>query len=248
MKPKLHFSRFEFKYVLPATLRDEIERELGYFMSLDPYVEKQRRQKYFVRSLYFDDDVYTCYYEKTDGIAVRRKYRIRTYTNEKDKECVVFMEIKGRYNALVFKHRVQLPGKLTKSLEQGHGIFMAEIMKLADSGDNVITSFLFDAIRMRLKPKVLIDYDRRPYISKYDPEFRVTFDDSLGTVVTRKLFPDISDKERIFLPGYSIIEVKFKRLIPSWFHRIIQSYELRRVSVSKYCQGVERAGLALNLE
>ncbi len=56
MKHELHFSRFEFKYVLPLEQRHELESELGYFMALDPHVSKRRHQKYFVRSLYFDDD------------------------------------------------------------------------------------------------------------------------------------------------------------------------------------------------
>ena len=34
-KTKLHFSRFEFKYVLPKDMRDEVESELQHFVELD---------------------------------------------------------------------------------------------------------------------------------------------------------------------------------------------------------------------
>lgn len=247
MQPKLHFLRFEFKYVLPAGLRREFESELGYFMALDPHVDGQRRQKYLVRSLYFDDDAYTCYYEKTDGVMSRRKYRIRTYTDRKDEECAVFLEVKGRYNALVYKHRVELPRGVIQNLEAGHCGFVNSLIGL-DGRDDVVGGFLYDSFRMRLKPRLLVDYERRPYISRYAPDFRVTFDDTLSSTVTGELFGRGTERSRVLLPGYSVVEVKFKRHIPAWFHRLTQFYELRRVSVSKYCRGMERTGLADNLE
>ena len=247
MKPILHFSRFEFKYILPEAQRSELESELGYFMALDPYVSKQRHQRYFVRSLYFDDDSYSCYYEKTDGVMVRKKYRIRTYTDDRNEDCVIFLEIKGRYNALVYKHRVELPSSIKYSLDAGNDKLLTDLARIEDKS-NVLTSFLFDAYRMRLKPCVLIDYERRPYVSKYAPDFRITFDDSLQAAVTGRLFCEPMDKRRIFLPGYCIIEVKLKRHIPSWFHRLIQSYELHRISVSKYCRGAERTEVVDNIE
>mgnify|MGYP006130979537 FL=1 len=38
--------------------------------------------------------------------------------------------------------------------------------------------------------------------------------------------------------GYTILEVKFDRSIPAWFHRIIQSYNLKRQSISKFVLGM----------
>lgn len=246
MAHELHFSRFEFKYIMPRDRRLSFEGELQYFMGLDPHVSAARHQKYFVRSLYFDDDNLTFYYEKTDGVMIRRKYRIRTYTDARDEASEIFLEIKGRYNSLVYKHRTPLPRSIIKSLDDGGSAFVTECLKSAK--DPLVSGFLFDAIKMRLKPRVLIDYARRPYVSRYAPDFRVTFDDSLESTVTERLFERQTDRRRLLLPGYSIVEVKFKRHIPSWFHRLIQSYELKRLSVSKYCKGMERTGLADNLE
>ncbi len=247
MEPILHFSRFEFKYVLNERARLQLESELGYFMALDPYVSKRRHQKYFVRSLYFDDDNYSNYYEKTDGQISRRKYRVRTYTDDRDEDCVIFLEVKGRYNALVYKHRIQLDRSVIGELEQGSDLFMKSMIDRAEESD-LLRTFSFDTIRKSLKPKLLVDYERRPYVSKYSPDFRVTFDDCLKSTVTDKLFGSLSDTKRVFLPGYCVVEIKFKHHIPSWFHRLIQSYELRRVSVSKYCTGAERTEIVENLE
>ncbi|MFC1769961.1 VTC domain-containing protein [Nitrospirota bacterium] len=246
-KLQLHFNRFEFKYVMPLALREEFESELGYFMALDPYVSSVKGNKYFVRSLYYDNSSFTNYYEKIDGIMHRYKYRIRTYTNDINEACNIFLEIKGRYNALVFKHRVQLPDSTKALLEEGS---TALISALADDlgEDKVFKRFMFDSLRMRLEPKALVDYYRRPYVSKYAPDFRVTFDDSLVTTSTNLLFSRPTDRRRNVLAGYTIVEVKFRRHMPSWFHRLIQYYELYRVSVSKFCHGVEKIELVDMLE
>ena len=108
MTTKLHFSRFEFKYVLLPEVRRNLEAELLYFLELDPYVERQVGQKYHVRSLYFDNRAMSCYYDNLDGVMHRAKFRLRTYCEVEDETTPCFLEIKGRHNALVFKHRADL--------------------------------------------------------------------------------------------------------------------------------------------
>ena len=247
MKHKLHFHRFEFKYIMAPELRKDFEGELGYFMALDPYVEGKKKNKYFVRSLYFDNDSYTNYYEKTDGVMVRRKFRIRTYTDNEDEDCVVFLEVKGRYNSLVFKHRVLMDRVHVDRLGENFGAF--EKSYFNGVGDNEVqTRFWFELQRLKLKPKILVDYARRPYISKYAPDFRVTFDDALEVYRSEGLFTRANGRQKKCMPEYSIMEVKFRRHIPAWFHRLIQAYEQTRLSVSKYCVGLEKMGMAVNLE
>ena len=247
MKPKLHFHRYEFKYVLPLAGREDLEMELGYFMDLDPYVSGLKGNKYFVRSLYFDDVLNTKYYEKTDGVSERKKYRLRTYTDDAAENCACFLEVKGRHNALVYKHRVEVPHETASWLQDGLGAFMSGLSE-AVGREDVFKGFSYESYRMGLKPRVLIDYMRRPYVSKYAPDFRVTFDDSLSGTVTGKLFGSVTDRRMALLPGYTIVEVKFRRHIPSWFHRLIQYYEMHRISVSKYCRGMEVLGQSVNLE
>ena len=248
MSTKLRFARFEFKYILSARRRAEIESELAYFLTLDPYVATKPRKQYFVRSLYYDDPFYSDYYEKTDGVKKRKKFRVRTYTDNPDEHCATFLEIKGRHNAFVFKYRTPI-----EQSENGQhhlaamGNMTDTVMKGGVSGA-VLEQFQYDLYRRQLRPVMLIDYLRRPYISKYDAEFRLTFDEALRGTATETLFPNSGDTTFSILKGYSVMEVKFRYHIPSWFHRVIQSYELRRVSVSKYCKGVEACKLAANLE
>ncbi|HHH38233.1 MAG TPA: polyphosphate polymerase domain-containing protein [Sedimenticola sp.] len=245
-KTRLHFARFEFKYVLPTRLRDEIERELGYFLQFDPFVASTPEHKYFVRSLYFDDPDFTAFYDKIDGLRTRSKFRLRTYSNRIDRPAPIFLELKGRHNNLVFKHRVPVGGEEALRLARGDAV-AERILAGSEAGVPVREQFQFELLRKRIRPVALIDYYRRPYISRYDPEFRITFDERLRGTQTSALFPGPAERGRDLLPGYTVVEVKFRYHVPAWFHRIIQSYELRRVSISKICRGIEVLGLAENL-
>ena len=104
-RTKLDFSRFEFKFVMPTEMMAEVEAELGHFVDLDPFVAARPDHMYPVRSLYFDDPTYTAFFDKIDGMHTRSKFRLRTYATSLDESAPWFLEIKGRYNNLVFKHR-----------------------------------------------------------------------------------------------------------------------------------------------
>ena len=245
MKTKLHFARFEFKYILPQALREDVERELQYFLEFDPYVKERPNHKYFVRSLYFDDPSYSSFYEKHDGLHTRSKFRVRTYTEDPAESAPSFLEIKGRHNNLVFKHRAPLDNGGVGIVKSGAD-FTQKVLNIA-AESKVREQFEYEILRKRIRPVALVDYWRRPYISKYDPEFRLTFDEKLYGTHTATLFPSSSDRRRALIPGYTVLEVKFRHHIPSWFHRVIQSFELRRISISKICEAVETLELAEDL-
>lgn len=247
MVAKLHFLRFEFKYVLAADLRREIESELNYFVQLDPYVGSRADRKYLVRSLYFDDPGYSCYFQKVQGDLHRAKFRLRTYSRDPAEHCATFLEIKGRHNALVFKHRTPLTRGAAGRFSPGERGVTDAILERAVEGP-VLDRFRYEVPRKQLRPLMLIDYQRRPYVSKYDAEFRLTFDDSLQATRTESLYQAPWEPTRDVLRGYTIMEVKFRHAVPSWFHRILQSYNLRRQSVSKICKGMEAWQLSPLLE
>ena len=238
------FSRYEFKYLLDADLCTQIEKEISAFMRYDGYVHEELGNAYLVRSLYFDDAARTHYYEKIDGQLNRKKYRLRTYSQEMGPDVPIFLEQKGRYNQRVYKNRIPIAHD---DLEN-----FLDPFRLADNfseqdGD-FVTGFLFESLRRRLAPVVLVDYIRRPYVSDYDMNFRVTFDSQLSAAATGSLFPGDGAVWQLCEPGRTIVEIKFNRRIPAWFHRIVQAYDLRRLSISKFCRGMEVNNLAERLE
>jgi hypothetical protein len=245
-KQVLEFKRFEFKYVLQKKLRKEVEQELRYFVDFDPFVQQTPHHQYFVRSLYFDDQNHTAFYDKIDGLKKRSKFRIRTYCRQPDLSVPQFLEEKGRYNNAVFKNRISLTDTKTPRISS---LTAPTILKLTNCATTnpTLKRFQYQRFRKVINPVALIDYVRRPYISKYDSEFRITFDEQLRATQTDELFPAKISNSYPLLLGYTVMEVKFTRHIPSWFHRIIQSYELRRVSISKIVEGMKTLGLGRDL-
>ena len=158
-----HFLRYEFKYILNETLRADIEKELSHFMQLDPFVRQFENKKYFVRSLYFDDPFYSFYYEKTDGLMHRQKFRIRTYTKKYDKDIPIMLELKGRYNNFVYKHRTSIKFK-SKNIKDT----VNALLPLENEDNSIARQYTYDRYKKNIKPVMLIDYQRRAFQSKYD--------------------------------------------------------------------------------
>jgi len=238
-----HFLRYEFKYILNEARRENIEKELSHFMQLDPFVEQFENKKYFVRSIYFDDPVYTFYYEKTDGLLHRQKFRVRTYSSKYNIKIPIMLELKGRFNNFVYKHRTSL----NHNHKNINDLFY--LLSQPDNDDNPVSKqFVYDKYRKNIKPIMLIDYQRRAYQSKYDYEFRITFDGELCGTHTADLFPKDGLRKRKLIAGYTIMEVKFRKHVPPWFHRIMIKYQLNRISISKYCKGMEETNLIENLD
>ena len=238
------FSRYEFKYLVRQTLRDEIEDEVRHFMSYDGHVHPEYDNRYLVRSLYFDNADTECYYEKIDGIKTRRKFRIRTYGTAPNNDLPIFLEEKGRHNNRTYKHRIPVRHEDLHLL-----VNPDRCMDILDIYPNIplLETFTSDVIRRRLKPTVLVDYLRRPYTSAYDMNFRLTFDGHLSATRSDVLYPPKNTPKYLSHAGWTILEVKFHRRIPAWFHRILQAHSLTRLSISKFCKGMEICGLAVDL-
>ena len=171
-------------------------------------------------------------------MAERSKYRIRTYSRQKAQNIPIYLEEKSRILERTFKRRYEIGYK-------NLGLFYnnSNIVDLPDVYPNVplIKDFIFHIIRKSVTPCIVVDYMRTPYVSDYDVNFRLTFDRSLAVSMIEKN-PSIFYNERPWIninSGYNILEVKFYRRIPPWFHRIIQSYELTRLSISKFAKGME---------
>ena len=89
---------------------------------------------------------------------------------------------------------------------------------------------------------MLVDYDRRAYFNRFGLLFRLTFDNNILSSPSKKLFNKRFLNFKETRAGYTILELKFERSIQSWFHRIIQNYNLSRMSISKFAIGMEKSG------
>jgi len=234
------FGRFEFKYIVPDVTARALEEELQEFMEIDPFCRDRPSRSYLVRSLYFDDPGFRCYHEKIDGLLHREKFRLRAYDDPGSSPR--FLELKGRHHHFSFKHRTVLDDRLCGLIEARRWSALA----LAASSP-VIEQFAAAACRRQLAPQVLVTYSRRPYVSRRDFRFRVTLDRRIqGQATTALDHP--SGRAAWVEPGRTVIEIKFEQAVPAWFQRLVAAYELRRMSISKYCRAAEALTLVQNLE
>ena len=232
------FSRYEFKFILSKNKADSIENEIKHFMVLDKNAIKKANKKYFVRSLYFDNPLN--FYEKVDGMKIRKKFRIRSYSNFKNSKNPIFLEMKGRRNQRTYKVRTIIkPNNINLLLDKKK----FQILKKIYSNNEVINSFIYESLRKKIEPKVIVDYFRRPYVNKFGLLFRLTFDSNILSSPSKDIFYNskfLNLKE--CMAGNTVLELKFERSIHPWFHRLIQNYNLKRLSVSKFSIGMERSG------
>lgn len=226
-KIKLHFRRFEFKYLMPSSLADQILPDLAGHMVIDEFVGKS--DHYIVNSLYFDSPERHCYYEKLDGIKNRSKYRLRSYGEEFNFDGQrTFFEIKRKCDAVVIKDRIVTNRALFAALG------FKKLLKDYPEHRDFIEELVYDFRVLRLQPIIFVQYKRKPYFSRYDKNFRITFDYDLQACKVNS----IDSKPDFFsnvIPRLAVMEVKFNGVLPDWFSSILRAHNLSRRSFSKYC-------------
>lgn len=231
--PQLHFRRLEFKYVVPTHVLDLVVPTIAHYLDPDNYANKEGFYK--VHSLYFDSPHLVCYQEKLDGILFRKKYRVRYY----DDKQTLFFEIKRKSGDTVFKDRALLPK--TTHLNQHSLINHQFIHHLAEG--KLKGELVTDYHRLGLKPKVLIFYLRRPFVSKFSDNLRITLDyDLKATQITNGEFLDL-DTTNYVSPDFAVLEIKFNESLPAWVRQIITTHNLQRDSFSKYASAIEKLHL-----
>ena len=240
------FSRFEMKYIIRKSISERIQKEIRNFMIYDGYANKELKKNYFVRSLYFENNNYSNFNEKVDGVKLRHKYRIRTYSNKLDKNTPIFLELKGRENLRTYKTRFFIEQNDLNLFFEKKNYFK---LKKNYSDNSLIEQFIFDCYRKNLSPKILVDYNRTPYINKSGLYFRLTFDNNIVSLSNSRLYStSLNSGWKECLAGFTILEVKFESSIPAWFQRIVQIYQLQIRSISKFVIATDTLGLASDFE
>lgn len=236
-KTKLHFRRFEFKYLMPVRTADKIIPALLEHMQWDPYVAGTGKDYYNVNSLYYDSAGFGCYYEKVAGVSSRSKFRLRFY-NELKEDSKIFIEIKRKRNDVIIKDRI------VESRENSFDIlnsnnYINYLNSLDKNKKGVLEEFLWAKNYACLKPQIMVSYLRRPLVSRYDEKFRVTFDYNIKAYKAEWLDRRVGPVKDV-LTDELVLELKYNNFLPLWFYDIIEKYKLLLVPYSKYCNSLEK--------
>lgn len=227
--------RIEYKYLVPAENLNKLRNALSPFIEHDAFALERPDKEYTVRSIYLDTPRLDYYYEKIEGVKIRKKLRIRGY-NEFHGERLVFLEIKRKNGSHSFKNRSPLLyGDLPLLFETGN---IEEFVLTNKKNDNPLKDgkrFFYHYFKYSLRPSVLVVYDREAYFVKSNPRIRITLDKDLRFLASPTLI-DLYDEAnlRYALPGRFVLEVKFDHNLPLWLRDVIRKYDLKRCAVSKY--------------
>ena len=210
---KLHFRRFEFKYLVSTEQKEEIIKQIQPFMYLDPFVTSG--SSYLITSLYLDSPSLTFYRQNEAGLPDRKKIRLRYYDNN---QKIVFKEIKRKHQDIVYKDRVISGGPPDSPVEM-------EIRQLTKL--------------LHLRPTIWIKYSRQPWIDLKN-NLRITFDSDISAASAKFI---TGQKEKWFkkiLPGFNIMELKFDGKLPWQIFNVISKHSLIREALGKYRLAIEK--------
>lgn len=216
--------RHELKYRIGYMQYIELRSRLRTVMQSDIHTGADGR--YLIRSIYFDNYADKALREKTDGVPVREKFRIRYYN---DDFSYLTLEKKIKDNALCMKVDAQITEKECRELLEGRTEWMRE-------HPTPLVQELYAKMHYQmLRPRVLVSYVREPYIYQAG-NVRITFDSDIRTTLFHRDFleervVDIDTAEKL---QDMILEVKYDAFLPEIVRRLIQTNSLRQTAFSKY--------------
>lgn len=214
--------RHELKYLISYADKAELAVRLAPVLRPDPHA---RHGGYFIRSLYFDDYWNTAYAEKDAGVLLRKKYRIRIYDCS---DRSIRLECKKKYGSWICKESAPLT-----HAELDH-ILAGEYGFLLHSPHNLCREFYMECISNVLRPRVLVDYDREPWIMDAGT-VRVTFDCGVRAAVGGwDLFDPSLPTLPTLEPGKLVLEVKFTEYLPQIVRQLLPPRAQELTAVSKY--------------
>lgn len=214
--------RNEWKYLVSKWEAEALKTRLAPFMERDSHAEGGR---YGIRSLYFDDYWNSSYEEKLMGVGERQKWRIRVY-NYSDKR--ISLERKMKRGSYIHKDAVRLSREECARLIAGDAGF------LLCRSEPLCQEFYFEYAARVLRPKVMVDYEREPFV-KEEGTVRITFDyDVRAAFGSWDLFDPSLPAFGVLEPEKLVLEVKFTEFLPGVIKKLLPLNGQEFSAVSKY--------------
>lgn len=215
--------RHEYKYLISPQAAYLLKHRLPHLMKLDPHVAE--KGQYTIRSLYFDDLVYSAFYEKVSGVDERTKYRIRCYDYDMSLFRLEKKEKKG--------HLTRKAGQ-TITLADVQALQKASCERCPDATGELVEELRLGCMGTGLRPAALVDYDRTPFVCA-DGNTRITLDENLRTVpYCTDLFGPIHGMLPVLEDGQVILEVKFDDFLPGHLGAALGDIPKIPMAISKF--------------
>ena len=214
------FRRYEIKYILSSSQRKDLMKTMNGIMKIDKYGHTT------IRNIYFDTENYRLIRTSLDKPEYKEKLRVRSYRRITEDDDV-FVELKKKYESVVYKRRIALPEYITMDW-------------LAAGGEQPGGSQIEDEIEYfrnfyeGIAPKVFLSYEREAYYPVDSSDLRITLD---SNIIARD--KDLSLRsgvygENVISRDLTVLEVKVTNSMPMWLIRFLSENNIQKTSFSKY--------------
>lgn len=214
------FQRYELKYLLSREQQETVLREMQPYMTLDQY------GKTVIRNVYYDTDKYLLIRRSIEKPAYKEKLRLRSY-GQADLGTPVFVELKKKYDAVVYKRRLSMAEEQAMNWLRGEESFSptSQISREID---------YFRDFYGSLRPVVFLSYERHAYCAKDASDFRVTFDEQILCRETDLSLTAPVYGEALLPEDKVLMEIKCSGGIPLWMTQLLSRERIYKTSFSKY--------------
>ena len=214
------FERYEYKYFLTPSQKRKLLEETEDRLELDQYGRTT------IRNIYYDTDNFRLIRDSLDHPVYKEKIRLRSYQKAGDNDPV-FVEIKKKFESVVYKRRVAIPKKSAENW-----IDKRNMMPFRNQITSEIDYFLnfYEGI----EAKAFISYEREAFFDRTNPEFRVTFDEN---ILARNTELDLGSSiwgNSLLPAGTTLMEVKIPGAMPVWMARFLSENSIAKITYSKY--------------
>nr|WP_315989023.1 polyphosphate polymerase domain-containing protein [Desulforamulus aquiferis] len=176
-------------------------------------------------NIYLDTPDYRLIRASIEKPVYKEKIRLRSY-GVPGKEDTVFVELKKKYNGIVYKRRVPMTLREAELylLQGKQPLTNCQILKEI----NWVLGFY------KPIPKVYIAYERIAICGKENKDLRITFDTNIRW---RESVLDLSKGawgNTLLGEGHHLMEIKIPGAIPLWLSQRLTKLEIFPTSYSKY--------------
>ena len=144
---------------------------------------------------------------------------------------------------IVLEKKEKIEGRCHKksckiTVEEYNNIISGDLTDLVfETGKKLVKELAIDMLIHNYTPKVIIDYERIAYVEEIT-NVRITFDMKISASYELENFLDGDYQSFYVLPsGMNVLEVKFDDILPSHIRNIVESYNFKQGSFSKYYYG-----------
>lgn len=214
------FKRYELKYMLNYRQKQRLLEAMEPYMALDQY------GRVTIRNIYFDTGHYRLIRHSMERPIYKEKLRLRSYAPA-GPDSPVFVELKKKYNDVVYKRRLSMPQ------QQALNWLCGQAALVPDSQIGAELEY-FRSFYGTLQPRVFLSYDREAYYCRAGGDFRVTFDDSILARQDALTLAAPVGGESLLQDNMVLLELKTAGGIPTWMAEFLTREKLYKTSFSKY--------------